>query len=58
MKSVKEVVRQVGAACLRHHIRAERRRRGCPADLKAMIAEYRQYRSQYADDLERLLYPR
>lgn len=57
MKTVKEVTRQVEAACLRHRMRAERRRCGHSTDLKTVIAEYRQYNLEYADKLERLLYP-
>ena len=58
MKVVKEIARQIEAACLRHRIRTDRRRRGLPTDLKAVVAEYRQYHPEYADRLELLLYPR
>ena len=52
MKVVKEIARQIEAACLRHRIRTDRRRRGLPTDLKAVVAEYRQY-NLYAALLER-----
>lgn len=58
MRAVKEIARQIEAAYLRHRIRTDRRHRGLSTDLKAVIAEYRQYHPEYADRLERLLYPR
>lgn len=53
-----EVNRQIAAIQMCHDMKQDRKAHGLPTDLKAVIAGYRKMCPEYADSLERLIYPR
>lgn len=48
---------QISAALLRRDMRKARKAHGLSTDLRAVIAEYRIVCPEYADELERIIYP-
>lgn len=58
MSLIKNLSLQLSAAWLLRHMKRARKAHGLPTDLMAMIAKYRRYNPEYADNLERLLYPK
>lgn len=57
MKIVEKLSRKLDAALLRRNMKRRMKAHGLPTNLKAMIAKYRTFSPEYADELERLLYP-
>lgn len=51
------IQRQFNAAILRHRMKMGLKKRGYSTDLKAEIAYFRKSSPEYADTLERLIYP-
>lgn len=49
--------KQLSAARLRHDMKKSRKKKGLSTDLKAMIADYRKICPEYADNLEKIMYP-
>lgn len=57
MKPFHNVANSFTAAQLRRNMKRKRKARGLSADLKSVIEEYRKISPEYANELERLLYP-
>jgi len=57
LDSVASVDQWLSAAFLRHDIMQRRKAQGLSTDLGSLIAEYRSVCPEYADALERLIYP-
>lgn len=58
MKIFAAIVHQIFAAKLRCDMKRRRKNQGLSTDLKALIAEYNTVCPEYADQLERLIYPK
>lgn len=57
MKFVSNIRRQVSAARIRHDMKKARRKHGLSTDLNDVIAEYRAISPEYAEKLERIIFP-
>lgn len=57
MRIEKKLKEKAGAAKIRHKVRRDRKKRGLSTDLKALIDEYRAVSPEYAEMLERIMYP-
>lgn len=57
VRIVINVREQIRAALLRRDMKRDRRAHGLSTDLKTMVAEYRVICPEYADALERIIYP-
>ena len=55
--AVKAFRERCSSAVLRYRVKRRRKARGLSTDLSTVIAEYRKVSPQYADALERALYP-
>lgn len=58
MRTENALLRQISAAKIRHDIKQKRKSQGLSTDLKALVSEYRAVCPKYADQLERLIYPK
>lgn len=58
MRIKSAVLRQISAAKIRHDMKKKRKSQGLSTDLRVLVAEYRTVCPEYADQLERLIYPK
>lgn len=58
MKIFTAIMQQLSAAKLRRYMKRKRKSKGLSIDLKALVSEYRMACPEYADQLERLIFPK